>query len=420
MTMRRTPVLVLLLAINAVNFFDRQILAAVTEPLRLEWGLTDTQIGWLGTAFTLLYAVAGLPLGRLADVWRRTWLMAIGLGLWSGLTFVSGLCRGFWSLFAARLGVGIGEASCAPAATSLIGDLFPASERARALSVFMLGLPVGLSLSYIVGGAVAQHYGWRYAFFIAGIPGFVLALLVLRVREPARLSPRHSGSPFLIVLGIPTMWAIIVSGALHNFNLYGISSFLPAYLARYHHLSVQAAGFYSAVVVGVMGGAGMLLGGWLGDAAVKLRENGRMLAAATALLLAAPIAWLALMVPRGAATAFMVLLGCSYMLMYVYYAAIYAAIQDIVAPALRGTAMAVYFLAMYLLGASLGPVGTGGLSDYLARRAAGGALPVPEEFRALGLHQAMHMVPAVALVIATVLFVGAALIRKDLRRSRGQ
>lgn len=418
MKSRRLSILALLAAINAVNFFDRQILAAVTEPLRLEWNLTDTQIGWLGTAFTLLYAVAGIPLGRLADVWRRTRLMAIGLALWSGLTFASGLSCGFRSLFAARLGVGIGEASCAPAATSLIGDLFPAAERARALSVFMLGLPVGLSLSYIAGGAIAQHYGWRYAFFVAGIPGFVLAVLLLLVREPARETGRRVRSPFVLLLGIPTMWVVIVSGAFHNFNLYGVSSFLPAYLTRFHHVSVQGAGFYSALVVGVMGSAGMLLGGCLGDAAVRRRPNGRMLTAGAALLAAAPLSWLALSVPRGEAPAFVALLGCAYMLMYVYYATVYAAIHDIVEPALRGTAMAVYFLAMYLFGASLGPVGTGGLSDYLARRAAGGAETVPEEFRALGLHQAMHIVPAVALVIAAVLFIGAATIRKDMARQR--
>ena len=154
----------LLFGINALNFFDRQILGAVTEPVRKEWRLTDTELGWLGTAFTLLYAVVGVPLGRLADAWRRKQLLAMGLALWSAMTYASGLCRSFASMFAARLAVGVGEAACAPTSSSLIGDLFRPHERARALSVFMLGLPVGIALSYATSGTVAQHYGWRAAF----------------------------------------------------------------------------------------------------------------------------------------------------------------------------------------------------------------------------------------------------------------
>ena len=127
-----------LLGINTINFFDRQILPAVQEKIRKEWNLTDSDLGLLGTAFILLYAVVGLPLGRLADVGHRKWILAVGVGLWSVLTFGSGFAWSFWSLFVLRLGVGIGEASCAPAASSLIGDLVPAERRARALSRFSL------------------------------------------------------------------------------------------------------------------------------------------------------------------------------------------------------------------------------------------------------------------------------------------
>src|SRR5437867_5119849 len=160
-----------LLAINTMNFFDRQILPAVQERIRKDWNLSDSELGWLGTAFILLYAVVGLPLGRLADVGRRRWILAAGVGLWSVLTIGSGLAWSFWSLFVLRLGVGVGEASCAPAATSLIGDLFPAEKRARAMAVFMLGLPLGLALSFLVSGTVADRFGWPQAFFVAGLPG---------------------------------------------------------------------------------------------------------------------------------------------------------------------------------------------------------------------------------------------------------
>src|SRR5262249_37629285 len=141
--------LCVLVGINTMNFFDRQILPAVQEKIRRDWGLSDSELGWLGTAFILLYAVVGLPLGRLADVGRRQWILAGGVGLWSLMTLGSGLAWSFASLFVLRLGVGVGEASCAPAATSLIGDLVPPGRRARALSLFMVGLPMGLALSFL-------------------------------------------------------------------------------------------------------------------------------------------------------------------------------------------------------------------------------------------------------------------------------
>src|SRR5580765_8096075 len=168
-----------LVGINTVNFYDRQVLGAVQEKIRKEWDLSDSQLGWLGTSFILLYAVIGLPLGRLADRWRRKWLLAAGVGLWSAMTFASGLATSFWTMFVLRLGVGVGEASCAPAASSLIGDLVPAERRARAMSVFMLGLPVGLALSFFVSGRVAEHHGWPAAFFVAGVPGLLLAVAAL-------------------------------------------------------------------------------------------------------------------------------------------------------------------------------------------------------------------------------------------------
>jgi MFS family permease len=418
----RTLALWLLFGINVVNFFDRQILAAVTEPLRHEWALTDTQLGWLIAAFTLLYAAVGLPLGRLADVWKRNHLLSVGLTLWSGLTCLSGFCRSFWLLFAARLGVGVGEASCAPAASSLIGDLYRPHERARAMSIFMLGLPAGVSLSYFVGGWVAQRYGWRPVFYLAGIPGLLLAGAALLLREPPRGrseaaevgAVRRPGSPAKLVLGIPTMRWIIASGLLHNFIMYALTFFLPSFLVRYHRTTVQTAGQVSALVVGTVGALGMLAGGWLGDAAKIRRQNGRMLVASTAVFLAAPAGFFAHLLPAGALPAFILLQGIAAFLMYVYYATVYATIHDIVEPALRGRAMAIYFFAMYLLGGSMGPVATGRLSDFFARRAAG-VMPITEIFRATGLHQAMYVISALPLVLAAVLWAGAGTASRDIR-----
>ncbi len=136
-----------LFAINAINFFDRQIGGVLAEPIRKEWGLSDTQVGWLVTAFTLLYAAVGVPLGRLADRSNRSRILAAGVFFWSLMTAASGLTRNFAQLFLVRLGVGVGEATCAPASASLIGDLYPPQGRAKAMSVFMMGLPIGIALS---------------------------------------------------------------------------------------------------------------------------------------------------------------------------------------------------------------------------------------------------------------------------------
>src|SRR5262249_6513916 len=151
---------VVLVGINTVNFYDRQVPGAVQEKFRKDWDLTDSQLGWLGTAFILLYAVVGLPLGRLADRWRRKWILSAGVGLWSLLTLACGFAWDFWSMFVMRMGVGIGEASCAPAASSLIGDLVRPERRARAMSIFMLGLPIGLALGFFISGWVTQDRSW--------------------------------------------------------------------------------------------------------------------------------------------------------------------------------------------------------------------------------------------------------------------
>ncbi len=423
--------LAVLLSINAVNFYDRQVLGAVTEPLRRDWGLSDTQAGALGTAFILLYAVAGVPLGRAADAWSRKILLAFGLVLWSVLTGLSGISWGFWSLFAFRMGVGIGEAACAPAATSLIGDLFVPQQRGRAMSVFMMGLPVGLSLSYLVSGAMAQHYGWRSAFLVAGIPGLFLAGLILLVTEPERGAAEaagaptswRAGSPYKAILTTPTMIWIIASGALHNFNMYAISAFLPALLTRYHGASVQRAGFISGILIGAVGAVGTLLGGWLGDASFRRRQDGRMLLSCAAIMASVPLSLFALAQPPGATVTFVLLLALALLMMYVYYPAVYASIHDILEPSLRGTGMAVYFLAMYLLGASLGPLAAGWLSDHLALSAARGAAvraiavdSLPEPFRAVGLLRAMYVVPVVGVILAAVLFSGSRTIARDIAR----
>ncbi len=408
----------MLFAINVLNFYDRNALGALAEPIRKEFHLSDTQLGGLTTLFTVLYAVVGLPLGRLADSASRKKLLATGMAVWSALTAASALVASYPMLLLTRLGVGVGEAACAPASASWIGDLFPAARRSRALAIFMLGVPLGSGLSYLVSGPVAQAYGWRMALVVAALPALVLIPMLLRLPEPRRGAVEGgtaAGASWRLLLRIPTLWWIIASGALLNFNLYALATFLPAFLTRFHHLSVGQSGWWTGVG-SIAGGLFFAsASGVLGDRAIQWRKDGRMLAAAAAMAASAPLALLGILQPAGAWVASLVLISAAYGGLNMYYGFVYAAIQDIVAPALRGTTMALYFMAMYLCGASFGPVITGRLSDAMARRAAGSAV-LTEAAKAIGLRQAMFVVPALALALALVLYAGSRTIARDMAR----
>jgi MFS family permease len=400
---REIWIVLVLLGVNTLNFFDRQVLAAVAEPIKQEWKLSDGQIGLLGTAFIVLYALAGVPVGRWIDRGRRTGILAAGVALWSGLTGLSALAWDFGSMFVLRLGVGIGEAVCAPAAVSLLGDLFPARRRGAIMAVFMLGLPAGLVLSSIVSGALAKEWGWRTAFLVAGLPGLVLAALVFLMQEPERSTTGRAAShpqAISIILTTPTMLWIALSGAIHNFNLYAISQFLSPLLQRYHGLDVAEAGRIGSIVY-LLGGAGMLSGGWISDRMAGRGPGGRLETAGLGVLLAVPCLLAALAAPAGAVSLFLGGMAASYFFFYIYYAAVYASLQDLFEPELRGTAMAVYFLIMYLCGAALGPAALGWLSDHYA------AVHGSRVATASSLHDAFGIIPWFALVLVLVLFIAS-------------
>jgi predicted MFS family arabinose efflux permease len=419
--------LFILFGINLLNFFDRQLAGALGEPIRREFHLSDTALGSLGTVFTLIYALVGLPFGRVADKWYRTRIIALGTAVWSVFTAASGLAQNYAQIFITRLGVGVGEATCAPAGQSLIGDLFAPHERSRAMGVFMLGLPAGLCLAYLTAGAIGSRFGWRATFLLACIPGLLFALLALKIPEPVRgaLDPAipitsHGAlkSPYAAVLRLPTMWWIILSGVFHNFNMYAINSFQTPFLQRFHEMSLREASNVSAVSVGAVGAIGLLAGGWLADKLSAKRRNGRLLLAAGCMAIAAPCIFLALHQPKGAVTTFMLLMMMGSTTMYVYYATVYAAIQEVIEPRLRGTAVAIYFCCMYIFGASLGPVVTGMLSDHFAHQAmvAAGAAAMTEAFKAIGLHSAMYAIPVLALLASLVLFAASQTVEKDIRK----
>ncbi|HYL98021.1 MAG TPA: MFS transporter [Blastocatellia bacterium] len=425
-----------LFAINMMNFYDRQVLGAVGEAIRKSWTLSDTSLGLLGTAFTLLYAAVGLPLGRLTDRASRKKILSVGVFVWSIFTAGSGLSRTYNQLFAARLGVGVGEASCAPAAASLIGDLFPASKRAKALAIFMLGLPLGIAASNAISGWAVARWDWQHAFYAATVPGLLCAGLALFITEPKRGASevhdigghKRKGSSFGLVLSIPTMWWIIASGALHNFNMYAIGGFLIPFLIRFHGMQNQGAGLVSMAVYGLSGIPGLLIGGYLGDSIMHRRANGRLLVGAIAIAISVPLNFLALTQAAGHIFVFSLLAGCGIGVMYAYYSTVYSTIQDVIEPSLRGTAMALYFFAMYVLGASLGPLLTGVVSDHYTKKAALAAgvtgftdpglstkqvAALLEPFKGQGLHSAMYLVPFLGALLTVVLFAASATVAKD-------
>ncbi len=387
------PALAVLFLVNVLNFYDRQTLAAILEPLRHEFSLSDTQLGGLFTLFTVVFALAGLPLGKLADTRSRRGLLAGGIAIWTALTGMAGLATSYAMLLGTRLGVGIGEAVCTPAATSWIGDLVPASRRARAMAGFMMAVPVGIMLSSAIGGPVAQAHGWRMALLVAAIPGLALVPAVLWLSEPERPDVADGGGGAEALPAV--FWWIAASGAVVNFALYSFSTFLPAFLTRYHGMSVAQAGVWTGIGSGVSGILGAVAAGLLGD-----RVRNRLWLAAGASLAAAGPVYAAIRMPAGSAAIAVWLAMTGYGLLQMYYGLVYAAIQDVIGPAGRGRAMAVYFMVTYLGGASWGPLVTGRLSDSLARRSGLAA----EASRAVGLHDAMYVIPALAVVLAWVLW----------------
>jgi MFS family permease len=418
--------LTVLVAINILNFYDRQVAGAVVEPVRKEFFLSDTQIGALNTAFTVLYGLVGLPLGRLSDRGSRKKLLAVGITVWALLTASARWIHSYSFLVFTRLGVGVGEASAAPTATSWIGDLYPAERRSRPLALFMLGVPVGGALSFFFSGPIAQRLGWRAAMVVAALPALLLVPLLLMLEEPRRgaaesHAPASSDTGSIWqVLNVPTFRWIALSGALVNFNLYAVGTFFPAFFGRIHHMNVARAGIMTGIVYAVGGMFGGLIAGWLGDRVAHRSRSGRMKIAAIAALLAVPLSYFGIHQGNGELALALPLLTIAYGLLNMYYGLVYASIQDIVAPALRGTSMALYFLVMYLGGASWGTLIIGKMSDVFALRAAhlAGFDKINEAFKAIGLQQALLAIPVLSLLLAAVLWAGSKSMVRDMAAQR--
>jgi len=422
-------VLALLFLANLLNIYDRMIPAVVAESLRLEFQMTDVHLGFIASAFTLVYALSGIPLGRLADTTSRRVVIGTGLAVWSGLTALTGWATGFVSFILARIGVGVGEASFAPAATSLISDLFPPGKRSRATAIFMLGLPVGMILGFITVGLIVDAFdSWRAPFFIAAVPGLLLAVVFFYVKEPQRgeSENRQENSktvidkPFATILKIPTFWWVIFSGVGFNFASYSVIAFIVPLLQRYFVLELKEAALIAGVLIGLAGLVGTLGGGFLADQAQRWSPRGRLVLSGSSMFFAALMIGIALQVDS--IHWFAWIFGLGWMAAYVYPVCTYPVIQDLVTPQLRSTAMGVYFAGMHLLGAAFGTIALGLLSDHLAElaRVADGAEEIADIHRALGLHQAMLLIPAAIFLAAFASFMASRSFVADAALAKSQ
>lgn len=367
--MRAYPMLAMLLLVYIFNFIDRQILAILAAPIQAELGLSDTQMGLLGgVAFALLYSTLAVPLASLADRTRRSWVIAVSLTLWSGFTALCGFATGFWHIFLARLGVGIGEAGGVAPSYALIAEVFPPHRRAFALSLYSLGIPLGSAAGVLAGGYIAATVDWRFAFLTLGAAGLVLApLFKLVVRDP----PRPATAPVAPPVGEvartlaakPAFWLLAFGAASSSMLGYGLAFWLPSLLGRSFGLDlVQTSHFIGAVLL-IGGVSGMIAGGWLGD---RLGARDRAWFAwvpGLAFLISVPLFALGLYA-GSVQTAFLLFLAPQ-ALAYVWLGPVLSAVQHLVEPPARATASALFLLINNLVGLGGGIYALGALSDAL-------------------------------------------------------
>ncbi|MDX2222870.1 MAG: MFS transporter [Rhodospirillaceae bacterium] len=369
-------------------FLDRQILALLVQPIKRDLGLSDTEISLLlGLAFAVFYTLLGIPIGRLADRANRRTIVAAGIAVWSLMTMACGLARGWGQLFLARVGVGIGEATLQPCASSLLGDYFPRGRRGLAYSVYAWGLGIGAGLSFVLGGRAIEYFTalgevtvpvvgtlapWQMVFVAVGAPGLIVALLMLTVAEPARRD-RIAGAgeqvPLRDVVGyLTTRWRTYGSMflGLSVMTIIGNAyvAWMPSVFVRVHGWSIGQLSLWYGVILGVGGPIGVTLGGWLGDQLYRRGvKDGHMRAAFYGVLLLVPTAIIAPLIPDPELAMAVVALN-----------AIGAAMPSAAGPAalmmatpnqMRGQVTAVYWFVISLLGLTIGPTSVALITDFV-------------------------------------------------------
>jgi predicted MFS family arabinose efflux permease len=371
----RNYALGVLVVVYTFNFIDRQILSILLEPIKQDLGLSDTALGMLtGFAFALFYATLGIPIARLADRGNRRNIIAWSLTIWSAMTALSGIAQNFWHLLIARIGVGVGEAGCSPPAHSMIADYFPAENRATALGIYSLGIPVGILFGFIAGGWLNEFFGWRVAFFVVGVPGILLALLVRwSLREPDRgmAEGRQANADqpgimetFTYLYQKPSFRHMAIGGGLTAFVGYGIVTWVPSFLIRSYGMDTGEVGTYLGLILGIPGGIGIALGGYLADRYGAKDTRWYLWVVTVALLIAVPITVGVYL--SSSATASLLFLILPVLLGNFYQATTFSQAQGLVPLRMRAVAAAVLLFILNIIGLGAGPQIVGVVSDLLA------------------------------------------------------
>ena len=370
-----------LLVVYILNFLDRQIVAILAEPMKREFGLSDMQLGLLaGPAFAVFYAVLGIPIARYADKagTNRVWLISASLAVWSGMTAVCGVAQNFLQLALARVGVGIGEAGCTPAAHSLIADTVPADKRSSAIAFYGLGIPIGGLLGLIIGGIVNDLYGWRAAFMLVGAPGILLAIVLPKIIS----DPRRSAENVQAAIGDPpappalsvreaareiftskAYLYIFIAASFTAFLSYGKGLWTISFFIRSHGFSTTEAGLAMAVALGMSGIIGTWLGGKMADVFGKRDKRHLLTLPAIGMTVAAPLLFAGYWVNDWRIA--VALLIVPTILNSSYYGPAYGCVQGLVRREARAVAASLVVFGQNLIGLGMGPLLFGVLSDAL-------------------------------------------------------
>lgn len=363
---------VILLGLYILHSVDRFVIGVVIEPIRHEFMLTDTQLGAVGgLAHAIAYSAFVLPVGWLLDRTNRVKLLSAMLLIWSSVTMMGALATGFWSLFLMRMGVGAAESASSPASQSLVASIFPIRERTGAMGVVFAGTAVGTGFVFAIGGPVADYFGWRAVFLVAGLPGVLLALFMwFKLAEPPRSAENAVTEPPAPMLHAakfffssrPAFFATIGS-TIVAMNIASIWTWTSPILIREQGFSLASAGVVIGIAAGVIKFASSMLSGFLGDRIAKGRINRLWMVPSFALVLTVPIGFGLSLAPSPAiAVALVMALGLT---MGAHYAAPKTIIMSVTPENMRGSVAAVEQLVINLVGVSVGPLVTGMISDYL-------------------------------------------------------
>lgn len=366
----------LLFVIYTLNYLDRQIVNILAEPIKRDLGLADWQLGMIsGLAFALFYTTLGIPLAQWADrpANDRSRLISLSLATWSGMTMLCAGAANFLQMMCARIGVGVGEAGCSPAAHSLISDIVPDERRATALGIYSLGVPIGKLAGMVLGGWVAHHYGWRAAFLVVGAPGILMALLAwVTMTDPRRTRVMSAAGGTLTLAETWTalrksrlFWLVTFACGLTSFIGLGMAAFIGSFVMRIHGLTVDQAGLYLGVFMGLAGALGAWLGGLICDRLGRRDPQMHMLLPGAAALGGGIFVTLGVfaetLVP---ALAF---LSVAAFFFSFWYGPVFSAVQGVAPPSGRATAASIHLFVVNGIGFGLGPVTIGALSDAFSR-----------------------------------------------------